>query len=118
MTFYMDITDGGSKTGPWQEKEEDTIAQTASKGSPRADLMPAPPSFDAPTTSPYNYNNTYQQQVAQRQAIYQRSQANNFSGPNGHSSGGNNNSNNNNNNGNVDNKSLIGGRYKIYPREL
>ncbi|KAK6351558.1 hypothetical protein TWF718_004716 [Orbilia javanica] len=79
--------------------------------------MPAPPSFDAPNpTSPYN--NTYQQQAAQRQSLYQRAQAQNFNqfGPGTGQSGGNNN--NSSNNGNVDNKSLIGGRYKIYPREL
>ncbi|KAF3150830.1 hypothetical protein TWF569_004370 [Orbilia oligospora] len=84
--------------------------------------MPAPPSFDAPNpASPYN--NTYQQQVVQRQSLYQRAQAQNLDrfGPSSGQSGGNSNGNSNsnsNNNGNVDSKSLIGGRFKIYPREF
>ncbi|EWC43482.1 hypothetical protein DRE_07514 [Drechslerella stenobrocha 248] len=77
--------------------------------------MPAPPSFDAPIpTSPYN--NAYSQQVAHRQALLQRSQANTLNHPaaNGSVSGGGSSS----GASPADCKSLVGGRFKIYPREL
>ncbi|KAK6355270.1 hypothetical protein TWF696_004383 [Orbilia brochopaga] len=81
--------------------------------------MPAPPSFDAPIpTSPYN--NTYSQQVAHRQALLQRSQANTLN-PHPGAGGSSGNSHGGSSSGSgapVDCKSLIGGRFKIYPREF
>ncbi|KAF3901554.1 hypothetical protein ABW21_db0201311 [Orbilia brochopaga] len=77
--------------------------------------MPAPPSFDAPIpTSPYN--NTYSQQVAHRQALLQRSQANTLNPAGG--SSGNGHGGASGSGAPADCKSLIGGRFKIYPREL